>query len=81
MLVQSAHFRVAKEHAAAPVWLQSVLVRIDHNRVRFSHPRKRSLCPFPKILCQHEISAVGRIRVNPESMFCAQRENLRQRIH
>src|SRR5882757_6926612 len=36
VLVQSANSGIAKEHAAAPVGLQSVLVRIDDNRVRFS---------------------------------------------
>src|SRR5260370_40130191 len=81
MLVQSADFGVAKEHAAAPVWLQSMLVRIDDNRVRFSEPRKSSPCFFPEVLCQHEIAAIRGIRVNPESVLCAQRQNLRQRIH
>src|SRR5437879_9044122 len=35
VLIQSADLGVAKEHATAPVGLQSVLVRVDHNRVRF----------------------------------------------
>jgi len=81
MLVHSAHSGIAKEYAAAPVGLQSVLVRIDDNRVRFSNPCNGPFRIFSKILRKHEIAAVRRIGMNPESMLCAQIENLRQRIH
>ncbi len=81
VLVQSADFGVVKQHAAAPIGLQSVLVRIDHNRVRFSDPRKSSTCPFPEVLCQHEISAIRGVGMNPESMFSAEGENLWEWIH
>src|SRR6266576_2279490 len=81
VLVQSAHSGIAKEHAAAPVGLPSVFVRIDDNRVRFSNLCNGPLRIFSKIFRKHEIAAVGGIGVNPESVLCAQSENLRQRIH
>src|SRR5467141_899186 len=81
MLVQSAHSGIAKEHAAAPVGLQSVFVRIDDNRVRFSNLCNCPLRIFSEVFRKHEIAAVRGIGVNPESLLCTQSENLRQRIH
>src|SRR5207244_8374838 len=43
VLVQSANFGVAKQHAAATVRLQAMLVRIDHHGVRVSNPHKHGL--------------------------------------
>src|SRR2546429_2476240 len=81
VLIPSSDLGVAKDHATAPIGLQSMLVRVDHNGVRFSDPRKCSPCFFLKVLCQHKISAVGRIGMNSESMFCTEGQNLRQWIH
>src|SRR5260370_38750952 len=77
VLVQSADFGVAKEHAAAPVWLQSMLVRIDHNRVRFSTPPKRSPSLFPEVLSQHEIAALLATPSSPESCLSTHTRTLR----
>ena len=81
MLVQPAYSRIAEQNAATPVRLQSVFVRINYERIRFSDPGKGSARIFPKILREHEISSVSRISMNPESMLCAQGVNLRQGIH
>ena len=58
-----------------------MFVRIDHDRVRFSHPSKGPLGNFSKIICEHEIAAVRRVRMDSESVFFAKRKNFREWIH
>ena len=81
MLIKSADFRVLKQHAAATIRLQSVLVRIDHDGVRFSQPCEGPFGIFCKIFRQREISAVCCVRMYSEPMFFAKRKDLQQRIH
>src|SRR6266404_1278877 len=80
VLIQSADSRVAKEHATAPVGLQAVLMRIDHDGVRFSHPREGPRGIFCQNFRERKIASVRRIRMYSKSVFFAKHKNLRERI-
>ena len=81
MLVEPAHCRVAKEHTAAAVGLQAMLVRIDNDRVGLIHGQERLFFRLVQMLRdQTKIAAIGRVQVYPEAVAFAQGENLRQGV-
>ena len=77
MLVEAPHGRIAKEHTPAAVGLQAVLVRIDDDGIGqadgcVSPPRGL----IQGIRNQREVTAVGRIHMDPEAIPLLERQNL-----
>ena len=80
MAVEAAHRGIAEEDAAAPVGLQPVLVRVDHDRVGLGDPIVRAAALAAEVRREAEVAAVGRVRVQAESIAVSKRENPRQRV-
>src|ERR1700677_3924638 len=80
MFIKAAYGRIAKKDAAAAIRLQPMLVRIHHDGVGLGHAVKGARCLLAKCGDELEISAVGSIEVNAESISVAQCEHCMERI-
>src|SRR5690242_16728319 len=81
MLIEAPHAGIAKQDASAPVRLQAVFVRINYDGIGFPNTGKCALSFCAEIFCQDKITAVGSVRMNPESILLTQHEYLAERIH
>src|SRR5271154_309018 len=80
MFIEAAYGGIAKKDAATAIRLQPMLVRVDQNGVGLRHAGKGTRGLVAECRDELEISAVGRIDVNPEWINAAQREHVMQRI-
>ncbi len=81
MFVQTPDARILEQNAAATIWLQPMLVRIDGNGIRFADGRERVARARFQIVHQRKISAVRSIRVNSKFLIRPQPQNFLQRIN
>src|ERR1700737_2889659 len=80
LFVELANSGIAEQDTAAAIRLQSMLVRVDHDGVDFTDFRERRLCIFIESPSEHEVAAVGRVGMDAEAEFLAQRKDFRQGI-
>src|ERR1700743_67485 len=80
MLVEAAYRRVAKKNAAASIRLQTVLVRVNDDRVRFVNPGIRPGGIACQVRDQLEIPTVSSIDVDAEFIKPTQLQYAIQRI-
>src|SRR5262249_4688317 len=79
--IEPANTRVTKQTEAGAVRLKAVLRGVDDNGVGFANLGKCAFRPRAEVFCQNKIPAICRVRVNAESVFLAQRENVGKGIH
>ncbi len=82
MPVKAPYGGVPKQDASAPIGLQPMLVRIDHDRVGLTH---RRVSPpgrlFQCLWNQPKITPVCAIHMHPEAVPLTQRQHLVQRVN
>src|ERR1043166_7820531 len=72
VFVQLPPARIAKQYTTASIRLQSVLVRINHNRIRFPNTRETTRRVFAQIRRQRKIPSVRSIRMYAKSKLLLQ---------
>ena len=81
VFVDCADLRIAKQHAAAAVGLQAVLVRINDDGIGAANQVEAGARFHGEIGCEREIAAVRGIYVQAKTVAIAQAQNFGQRIH
>jgi len=65
--IQCADDRIPEQHAAAAIRLEAVLMRIDHDGIRFARRIECSARFGAEIFREREVAAIGRVGMNAKA--------------